>query len=220
MIVAIDGPAGSGKSSTAKAVAMNLGYVHLDTGAMYRAITLKSLQEGVDFNDLETLKELVDSTTITFEGVLPDNRTILDGVDVSEAIRSDEVTKNVSDYCAPTVVREALVEQQRRIGESANTVCEGRDMGSVVFPNAELKVYMVASVEARAARRQMDFQKMGVEKSIEELIADIDERDRKDSSRENSPLYQSEGSTLLDTTNLEFDEQVASIVNKVRELEK
>ncbi len=220
MIVAIDGPAGSGKSSTAKAVAMSLGFIHLDTGAMYRAITLKSLNEGVDFNDLASLKKLVDSTTISFEGVLPDNRTLLDGVDVSKEIRSDEVTKNVSDYCAPTVVREALVEQQRRIGESSDTVCEGRDMGSVVFPDAELKVYMVASVEARAMRRQKDFQKMGVEKSIEELIADIDERDRKDSSRENSPLYQSEGSTLLDTTNLEFDEQVASIVNTVRELNK
>ena len=130
------------------------------------------------------------------------------------------MTKNVSDYCAPLVVREALVEQQRRIGESSNTVCEGRDMASVVFPDAELKVYMVASVEARAIRRQMDFQKMGVEKSIEELIADIDERDRKDSSRENSPLYQSEGSLLLDTTGLEFDEQVAFIVTKVRELEQ
>jgi len=151
---------------------------------------------------------------------LPENRTILDGRDVSKEIRSDEVTKNVSDYCAPLVVREALVEQQRKIGERGNTVCEGRDMGSVVFPSAELKVYMVASVEARAIRRQKDFEKLGVSKSVEELIVDINERDRKDSSRENSPLYRPEGSILLDTTDLTFDEQVQFIVDSARNLMK
>ncbi len=208
MIIAIDGPAGSGKSSTAKSVAMQLGFVHLDTGAMYRAITLKSLELGIDYRDTDGLKKLVDSTEMWFEGVLPDNRMILDGRDVSKDIRSDEVTKN-----------EALVEQQRKIGERGDTVCEGRDMGSVVFPLAELKVYMVASVEARAIRRQKDFEKLGVAKSVEELIADINERDRKDSSRENSPLYRPEGSVLLDTTDLTFDEQVAYIVDSAKVLQ-
>ncbi len=220
MIIAIDGPAGSGKSSTAKSVAMQLGFVHLDTGAMYRAITLKSLENSVDYRDTDSLKQLVDSTEMWFEGVLPENRTILDGRDVSKEIRSDEVTKNVSDYCAPLVVREALVEQQRKIGERGDVVCEGRDMGSVVFPNAELKIYMVASVEARAIRRQKDFEKLGVTKSVEELIADINERDHKDSSRENSPLYRPDGSVLLDTTDLTFEEQVQFIVDSARELMK
>lgn len=219
MIVAIDGPAGSGKSSTAKEVAMKLGFVHLDTGAMYRAITLKSLREGVDYKDETTLKKLVDSTTLSFEGTLPNMKVMMDGEDVSTAIRTDEVTKNVSDYCAPMVVREALVEQQRNIGHAKDTVCEGRDMGSVVFPKAELKIYMVASVEARAVRRQKDFEKIGEKKSIEELIADIEMRDHKDSSRENSPLHQPEGSILLDTTDLTFEEQVQSIVDKVKELQ-
>lgn len=220
MIIAIDGPAGSGKSSTAKSVAMELGFVHLDTGAMYRAITFKALENNIDFRDNTALKALVDSTEMWFEGVLPENCTILDGRDISKEIRSDEVTKNVSDYCAPLVVREALVEQQRKIGDRGNTVCEGRDMGSVVFPSAELKIYMVASVEARAIRRQKDFEKLGVNKSVEELIIDINERDRKDSSRENSPLYRPEGSILLDTTSLSFDEQVQFIVKSARELMK
>ncbi len=217
MIVTIDGPAGSGKSSTAKEVAMKLGFVHLDTGAMYRAITLLALQEKVAYSDDARLKELVDSATIEFQGVLPDSRVILNGVDVSKEIRSDEVTKNVSDYCAPLVVREALVEQQKKIGHSGDTVCEGRDMGSVVFTDAEVKFYMVASVEVRAIRRQKDFTKMGVEKSIEELIEDINERDRKDSSRENSPLVMTDDSILLDTTDISFDEQVDNIVSKVRQ---
>ncbi len=217
MIIAIDGPAGSGKSSTAKQVAMKLGFVHLDTGAMYRAITLGALKENISFTDNDGLGRVVDNAKIEFQGVLPDSRVILNGVDVSVDIRSDEVTKNVSDYCAPTIVREALVDQQRRIGNDGNTVCEGRDMGSVVFPKAELKIYMVASVEARALRRQKDFAKLGVEKSVEELVADIEERDRKDSTRENSPLIMTDDSILLDTTNLSFNEQVDIIVAKARE---
>lgn len=220
MIVAIDGPAGSGKSSTAKKVAMELGFVHLDTGAMYRAITLDALNKGVDYKDDKGLKELVEAAVIEFQGVLPNTKVLLNGVDVSTEIRSDEVTKNVSDYCAPLVVREALVEQQKKIGHATDTVCEGRDMGSVVFPDAELKFYMIASVEARAIRRQIDFKKMGVEKSVEELVADIEERDRKDSSRENSPLLMTDDSILLDTTDLTFDEQVDVIVQKVRSLQK
>ncbi len=219
MIVTIDGPAGSGKSSTAKAVAMKLGFVHLDTGAMYRAITLLALNEKVDYADHAGLKKLVDSAVIEFKGVLPNSKVFLNGNDVSKEIRSDEVTKNVSDYCAPLVVREALVEQQKKIGHANDTVCEGRDMGSVVFTGADVKYYMVASVEARAVRRQKDFEKLGVEKSIEELIADIEMRDHKDSSRENSPLLMTDDSILLDTTDVTFDEQVETIVSKVREFQ-
>ena len=216
MIVAIDGPAGSGKSSTAKQVASTLGIVHLDTGAMYRAVTLHCLNEGIDFRDEAAMAAAMGNIVISFSGTPPDTRTWLNGVDVSDAIRSDEVTKNVSDYCAVACVREALVRQQRDIGISGSLVCEGRDMTTVVFPSAELKIYMTASVEERAKRRKLDFEKLGVAKTLEELIADIAERDRKDSSRANSPLMQAADAILLDTTGMTLSQQIKWIVERAR----
>jgi CMP/dCMP kinase len=216
MIIAIDGPAGSGKSSTAKAVAAKLGILHLDTGAMYRAITLKCLREKIPYNDDAKLDALLKRTELKFTGSPPEMKIWMDGEDVSTAVRSDEVTKNVSDYCAPTVVRKALVDLQRKIGNSSSCVCEGRDIGTVVFPKAELKIFMVASVEERACRRQLDFEKLGVKKSIEDLCKEIEERDRKDSTRANSPLKQAEDAVLLDTTKMTIEEQIAFIVNKAK----
>ena len=157
MIIAIDGPAGSGKSTTAKLVAQRLGIIHLDTGAMYRAITLKALREKIPASDTAALGALVRRTTLSFSGIPPEMKVWMDGEDVSMAIRNDEVTKNVSDYCVPKAVREALVEQQRAMGRAGSAVCEGRDIGTVVFPNAELKFFMVCSVTERARRRQKDF---------------------------------------------------------------
>ena len=212
MIIAIDGPAGSGKSSTAKAVAEKLKYQHLDTGAMYRVITLKALRSGVDCRDDAKMGELTKNTTIEFDGIIPNVRVFMDGEDVSKEIRSDEVTKNVSDYCTVKIVRELLVEQQRKIAESGNWIAEGRDMGSVVFPKAELKIFMTADVRARAERRQKDFEKLGVQKSIEELIEDIETRDKKDSSRENSPLVVPDDAVVINTSDLSFDEQTEKIV--------
>jgi len=217
MIIAIDGPAGSGKSSTAKSVAKNLGIYHLDTGAMYRAITLKSLRNGIDYTDNESLSELVKNTVIRFTGVSPDVRVTMDGEDITDAIRSDEITKNVSDYCKPVVVREELVKQQRIIGKSTDVVCEGRDIGTIVFPDAELKIYMIATVEQRAKRRQKDFEKLGVYKDINELIKDIHDRDEKDSTRENSPLCKAVDAIELDTTLLTMEQQVAFIIDKAKE---
>ncbi len=165
MIIAIDGPAGSGKSSTAKAVAARLGAVYLDTGAMYRAVTLKALRLGIAFTDDDALAAVMRETEITFEGAPPDTRVIMDGEDVSEPVRSDEVTKNVSDYCARDAVRKSLVDQQRKIASGCSVVCEGRDICTVVFPNADVKIYMTASTEERAKRRQKDFAAMGINKS-------------------------------------------------------
>jgi cytidylate kinase len=144
----------------------------------------------------------------------------MDGEDVSEAVRGDDVTKNVSDYCKPAVVRAAMVEQQRAIGAGAHAVCEGRDIGTVVFPNARLKFFMIASAEERARRRRKDFEKLGVSKSIEELVREINERDRKDSTRELAPLIKAADAEELDTTDLDFERQVAHIVNKARPLLK
>ncbi|MDR2693847.1 MAG: (d)CMP kinase [Chitinispirillales bacterium] len=217
MIIAIDGPAGSGKSSTARAVAARLGAVYLDTGAMYRAVTLKALRLGVAHTDDEALAAVMRGTEIVFEGAPPDTRIIMDGEDVSRPVRTDEVTKSVSDYCARDVVRRALVEQQRKIAAGHTVVCEGRDICTVVFPNAEVKIYMTASVEERANRRQKDFAATGINKSLEELISEIETRDRKDSTRANSPLTKAEGAIEMDTTGMTLDEQIefiARLANK------
>jgi cytidylate kinase len=213
MIIAIDGPAGSGKSSTAKLVAARLGFLHLDTGAMYRAITLKCLRKGLDWHDDAAIADILKTTDITFSGTPPSMKIWMDREEVSESVRSDEVTKNVSDYCKVPVVRSVLVDLQRKIGRSGNTVCEGRDIGTVVFPGAELKFFMVASVEERAKRRQKDFEKIGVKKSIAELVADISARDHKDSTREKSPLVKAYDAIELDTTNMTLEKQVQFIVD-------
>jgi cytidylate kinase len=215
MIIAIDGPAGSGKSSTAKLVAQRLGILYLDTGAMYRAITLMALRKKIVATDDRGLADLVAQTTISFTGAVPNVRVLIDNVDVSDAIRGDEVTRNVSDYCMPAVVRTALVTQQRRIAGSRSIVCDGRDIGTVVFPDAPLKFFMVASVAERAKRRQLDFQKLGITKSIADIEAEIIERDRKDSTRELSPLVRAADAEEIDTTQMTLDEQVRYIVEKV-----
>jgi cytidylate kinase len=216
MIIAIDGPAGSGKSSTAKAAAARLGVTYLDTGAMYRAVTLKALRLKIPYTDDGALDNIMKETAITFEGAPPDMRVIMDGEDVSAAVRTDEVTKNVSDYCARDCVRKALVGQQRRIAEGRSVVCEGRDICTVVFPNAEVKIFMSASVEERARRRQKDFAAMGVDKPLPELMEEIEARDRKDSTRANSPLTKATGAIDMDTTGMTLDEQVAFIIEKAK----
>lgn len=216
MIIAIDGPAGSGKSSTAKAVAAQLGFTYLDTGAMYRVITLKSLREKIAATDFTALEKLTKTTIISFTGSPPEIKVWMDGEDVTNAIRNDEVTRNVSDYCAPSVVRNALVEQQRKIGEETSIVCDGRDIGTVVFPDADLKFFMIASVEERARRRLKDFEMLGIVKSIDDLKKELTIRDHKDSTRENSPLFKASDAEEIDTTGMSFDEQVRYIVLKAR----
>jgi cytidylate kinase len=140
----------------------------------------------------------------------------MDKEDVSKAIRGDEVTKNVSDFCAPLVVRTEMVRQQRQMADGIAAVCEGRDIGTVVFPNADLKFFMVCSVAQRAARRLKDFEKLGITKTVEELSAEIAERDRKDSSRANSPLKKADDAIEVDTTSMSIEEQVSYIVEKAR----
>lgn len=218
MIIAIDGPAGSGKSSTARLVAARLGITLLDTGAMYRAVTLKCLRKGIPASDHTALRKLVAATNIGFAGKPPEMRIFMDGEDVTAEIRSDEVTKNVSDYCAPLVVRKQMVMQQRKIAVQGSVVCEGRDIGTVVFPNADLKFFMVASVNERARRRQKDFQAAGVKKSIADLVDEISVRDTKDSTRENSPLRKAPDAQEIDTTAMTLEEQVDCIIKKAAAL--
>jgi cytidylate kinase len=214
MIIAIDGPAGSGKSSTARQVAARLGFMLLDTGAMYRAVTLKCLRRGIPAADHKALEKVVAETDIRFTGKAPDLRIFMDKEDVTDAVRSDEVTKNVSDYCAPLEVRRQMVRLQREAAANGPVVCEGRDIGTVVFPDADLKFFMTASVEERARRRQKDFEAAGVRKSIAELTAEIAARDKKDSTREISPLRKAPDAEEIDTTAMTLEGQVVYIVDK------
>jgi cytidylate kinase len=220
IIIALDGPAGSGKSSTARLVAARLGFMLLDTGAMYRAVTLKCLRKRVPAADHGALEKVVALTDIRFTGRPPDMRILMDGEDVTVAIRSDEVTKNVSDYCAPLEVRRQLVRLQRAAAAGGPVVCEGRDIGTVVFPDADLKFYMTASVEERARRRRKDFAAVGVEKTLKELITELSARDEKDSTRENSPLRRAPDAEEIDTTAMTLEEQVDYIVAKAEKLIK
>ena len=220
MIIAIDGPAGSGKSSTARLVAEKLGILHLDTGAMYRAITLKCLRQNITCKNIQALANCVNNTVIEFSDVPPNMKVLMDSKDVSIEIRSEEITKNVSDYCKPTVVREAMVKQQRLLSQNTNVICEGRDIGTVVFPRAELKFFMFASIEERALRRKRDFEKIGIHRTVEELIKEIKLRDNKDSKRKNSPLMKAPDAEEIDTTSLTLDMQVEYIISKVNKLMK
>ena len=214
ILIAIDGPAGSGKSTTAKLVARRLGYVYLDTGAMYRAMTLKVLSSQVDPSDEKAVTELTRTTEISFVGG-EDMRILLDGIDVTAAIRSEDVTANVSLVSSYPGVREIMVARQREIGSAKGCVMDGRDIGTVVFPNAELKFYIVASIMERARRRQEELSDNGVELPIHRVVEELKERDRKDSTRKTSPLRKADDAIEIDTTDLTIDEQVGIILNYV-----
>lgn len=204
-VIAIDGPAGAGKSTVAKLVAANLGFTYLDTGAMYRAITLKVLKENIDLEDEEAIYLAAASGELDFDA----DGICLDGIPSEKEIRSSEVTANVSKVSAYGRVREVLVEKQRIISKGKNSVVDGRDIGTVVFPTAWLKIFLTASVDERAERRYLDVNKSI---SLAEIKRLIEERDFKDSHREVSPLKQAEDAVLLDTTGKSIQEVTDEIV--------
>jgi len=220
MIVAIDGPAASGKSTTAKMVAKKLQMTYLDTGAMYRAVTLALLRSNTDLDDYDSVCQVVDELELDIYDQEGKTVVILDGEDVSQAIRSVPVTKNVSSVSAMKYVREAMVEIQRNIGKKTNCVVEGRDIGTVVFPDAEFKIFMVADVQMRAERRLKELQEMGDDRSLQEVMADLKRRDKKDSTRAHSPLQKAGDAIEIDTSMLSINQQVEKvekIINLVRE---
>ena len=220
MIVAIDGPAASGKSTTAKMVAKKLQMTYLDTGAMYRAVTLALLRSNTDLDDYDSVCQVVDELELDIYDQEGKTVVILDGEDVSQAIRSVPVTKNVSSVSAMKYVREAMVEIQRNIGKKTNCVVEGRDIGTVVFPDAEFKIFMVADVKMRAERRLKELQEMGDDRSLQEVMADLKRRDKKDSTRAHSPLQKAGDAIEIDTSMLSIDQQVEKVekfINLVRE---
>jgi cytidylate kinase len=218
ILIAIDGPAGSGKSTTAKLVAKKMGYVYLDTGAMYRAITLKVLASHTNPSDEKEAVRLAAESNIAFENSGGNVRVFLDGNDVTKEIRSEEVTKNVSLVSSYPGVREIMVEKQRAIGAMKGCVVDGRDIGTVVFPDADLKFFMIADIMERAKRRQAELSNSGTELPIVQVVHDLKERDKKDSTREMSPLRKADDAIEIDTTNLTIEEQVAKILNYVDEM--
>ena len=210
-VIAIDGPAGSGKSTTAKLVAKKLGFLYLDTGAMYRAITLKALENGVDVNDEKKLEKLTRDSLISFENKDGESRIWLDGEDVSEGIREPRVNRNVSYVSMHKRVRKVLVEKQRQISEENDLVAEGRDTTTVVFPHA-FKVYLDADIEERAKRRLLELQEKGIQTTLEEQVKEISRRDELDSRREASPLLRHKDAVVVDTTDLTIEQQVDRVV--------
>jgi cytidylate kinase len=215
LVITIDGPAGSGKSTTARLVASRLGYTYLDTGAMYRAMTVKVLRSGVSLDDEEAMAELARETRIDVETHPDGTKVFLDGEDVTGQMRSMEVTQASSVVSAVKGVRERMVEIQREIGAGGGIVAEGRDMGSVVFPDAEVKIYLDATIGCRAFRRQKELESKGGSVEIEKVEADIRSRDAYDSSRQHSPLVVPRGAKIIDTTDLTIPQQVDRVVEEV-----
>ena len=215
-IIAIDGLAGSGKSSTAREVSKRINYVYIDTGAMYRAVTLLTIEKKIDINDTEAISKIAKNLAIEFKWIKGEHYTFLGNKDVSKEIRTKEVASLVSPVSVIPAVREHLASLQRKLGKTDNIVMEGRDIGTNVFPNADLKFFMIADVRVRAQRRIADYQKVGQKISLEEIIKVIDERDRIDSSREHSPLKKASDAIEIDTTALNFEEQVAKIIEIIQ----
>eukprot|EP01062_Namystynia_karyoxenos_P019923 TRINITY_DN17526_c0_g1_i2.p2 TRINITY_DN17526_c0_g1~~TRINITY_DN17526_c0_g1_i2.p2 ORF type:complete len:257 (+),score=109.68 TRINITY_DN17526_c0_g1_i2:79-771(+) len=220
-ICAIDGPVGAGKSSVSKEVARRLGYGFVDTGAIYRCIALKSTVDGVDPGDEAGLKALADCVQIRFnmtqEGI---NQVFLGDREVTTDIRKEEVSMAASKTSKVPAVRESLLGLQRKLGESGGIVMEGRDIGTVIFPQAEVKIYLTADDKVRAKRRFDELVGKGEKPDFDQVLADLKERDAADMKREVAPLKQADDATLVDSTGMSQDEVVSRIVQLVQEAEK
>jgi len=220
LTIAIDGPVASGKSTVARRVAELLGYLYLDSGAMYRALALAALRRGAALDDAAALEKLAGASRIKLERAENGLRVRLDGEDVTEAIRAPEVSQAASRVAVIAGVRRQLVAEQQEMGRAGGVVMEGRDIGTVVFPNAELKVYLDASLEERARRRLGDHHARGEAMELERMVEEIRERDRRDRERETSPLLRAPDAVLVDTTAMDIEETSRLIVSLAREREK
>ncbi len=211
--VAIDGPAGVGKSTTARALAARLGFQYVDTGAMYRSVAVIGRRRGIDLGDEDALAAVAASLRFRFEPGDGEQRTVVDGEDLSEAIREPQVSMDASAVSSLPAVRRALVVVQQALGAAGGVVMEGRDIATVVMPDAEVKVYLDADPEVRGRRRLTDLRARGADASLAEVVADMRARDLQDSTREDSPLRRADGAVLLDTTHLTPDEVLDRIVS-------
>jgi cytidylate kinase len=215
--IAIDGPAAAGKSTVAKIVAEKKSYIYIDTGAMYRAITYVALQEKVDLTDEAKLAELLKQTDIELITTKEGQKVLVNGTDVTEDIRKDEVSNQVSIAAKHRSVREEMVKRQQQLGEKGGVVMDGRDIGTHVLPNAEVKIFLLASVEERAKRRYEENVKKGYDVNYETLIEEIARRDKLDSEREVSPLRKADDALEIDTTSLSIQEVAEKILDVVEQ---
>lgn len=214
IIIAIDGWSSCGKSTLAKAIAKKLNYAYIDTGAMYRACTYFFLQQQIDLKDEEAVEAALKNIQITFKSIDGINTTFLNGKNVEQEIRSMEVSNLVSPVAELSVVRKFLVEQQQAMGQQKSVILDGRDIGTVVFPNAELKIFLTAEPEVRAKRRFEELKQKGIEITLSEVISNLQERDHIDSTRADSPLKQAEDAHLIDNTYMDLE----TSINRVLEL--
>ncbi len=219
MIIAIDGPSGAGKSTLGKMLAKKLGLLYLDTGAMYRAVALAVLKADIELANAVEIEKIARHSKIELLGEADNLRVTLNGEDVSAAIRTLEVAQAASVVSTVSAVRSIMVEHQRKIGEAAERGCvlEGRDIGSVVFPNADIKFFLTAQPEARALRRFSEDRARGRTSTFEQTLAEINERDQRDANREDSPLTIAEGSTVIDTSELDLSEVFDQMISAVSE---
>ena len=213
MIIAIDGPSGSGKSTTARLLAQNLNITHIDTGAMYRVVTWGFKKNNIDLNDSFKVKSFLEKIKISYKSA---DNILLNGELISSDIRKKEITADVSLVSSLIEVRKFLVNIQREIGKEIDCVIEGRDIGSVVFPNADYKFFLTADIETRALRRHAELKKLGEDLPIEEIKASIQERDFIDSTRELSPLVRPKDSIKIDSTDLTINEQIEKIIKIIK----
>jgi cytidylate kinase len=216
IIVAIDGPAGAGKSTVAKTLAKKLSYTYMDTGAMYRAFALKAARDGIDLENEDALRASLAATNIELHEDAGRPRVVLDGRDVAGEIRTPELSQSASRVSALKPVRERMVELQRAMGARGGIVAEGRDIGTVVFPGAEVKVFLTAGSEERARRRFAELKGNGKGVTLEETVAEMEQRDRRDREREYAPLRQADDAIAIDSTGMTVDEVVERIMKEIK----
>jgi len=217
LIVAVDGPSGAGKSTVTRLLADRLGYINIDTGAMFRAVALMVSRDGIDPDDGAALEELCAGLDIDFDRTDDCCRVLVNGEDVSAAIRTPEISLLTSVVSAKKVVRDYLLKLQRRMGERGGVVLEGRDIGTVVFPSAEVKFFLSASAEERGRRRFEELRAKGANVTLEQTIREVEQRDRQDLEREHAPLRRAEDAIDIDSTNLSLEEVLAEMEAIVRE---
>ena len=215
--IAIDGPAGAGKSSISKVVANELGYLYIDTGAMYRGVTWAVLDSHVNVNNQKDVESLLPSLDLTLEPTANACKVFVKGQDVTDLIRQQQINENVSTIASYKGVREYLVERQQAMAAVGGVILDGRDIGSVVLPKAELKIYLTASVDARAKRRWLEVQGTSNEQSLEDIKKNVESRDEMDKNRDESPLVCVEDAIVVDSSNMTFDETVEYILHLVQE---
>ena len=214
IIVAIDGPAGSGKSTIAKIIAKKFNFTYIDTGAMYRMITLYLLENNIDFDDLKEIEKVLNTVNLDMQG----DKFYLNNVDVTTKIREKRINENVSKVASIKIVRDNLVNLQRKISNNKNVILDGRDIGTVVFPNAKVKIFLVATAEERARRRYNEFLEKKTEITYEEVLKSIKERDHIDSTRDESPFVKADDAIELDSTNLTIDDVVNFISKEIEKV--